>query len=90
MSVSCQDAHSIATPKPTPQMAAVSGKSYAGLKKGHEIYQEKCAQCHAHRLPSTAGLPEWHRKIESMAMKAQLSAEDERMLQLYLDEFTDR
>ena len=88
--IGCQDTQSIATPKPTPKMAEVSGKSFASLKQGHEIYQEKCAQCHVHRLPSTAGLPEWHRKVNSMATKAQLSSEDEKLLQLYLDEFSDR
>jgi cytochrome c5 len=88
--VGCQDTRSIATPKPTPQMAEVSGKPYAALKKGHEIYQEKCSQCHVHRLPSTAGLPDWHRKVKSMATKAQLSSEDEKFLQVYLDEFSDR
>ena len=86
----CQDTQSIATPKPTPQMAEVSGKLYAALKKGHEIYQEKYSQCHVHRLPSTAGLPDWHRKVKSMATKAQLSSEDEKFLQVYLDEFSDR
>ena len=86
----CQDTQSIATPKPTPQMAAVSGKPFAKLQNGHEIYQQKCAQCHVHRLPVTAGLPEWHQKIEGMATKAQLSEEEEKNLQLYLDEFSDR
>jgi len=86
----CQDTQSIATPKPTPQMAEVSGKSYVALKEGHGIYQNKCSQCHVHRLPSTAGLPDWHRTVKSMATKALLSPEEEKVLQLYLDEFSDR
>ena len=88
--VGCQDTQSIATLKPTQYMAEVSGKSYAALKKDHKIYQAKCSQCHVQRLPSTAGLPEWHRKVKSMATKAQLSSEDEKFLQVYQDEFSDR
>lgn len=86
----CQDTQSIATPKPTPQMAAVSGKSYESLKQGHEVYQQKCAQCHVHRLPVSATLPEWHQKIGVMATKALLTTGEEKSLQLYLDEFSDR
>jgi len=71
-------------------MAEVSRKPYAALKKGHKICQEKCSQCHAQRRPSTAGLPEWHHKVNSMATKAQLSSEDEKFLQVYLNEFSDR
>jgi len=78
--VGCQDTQSIATPKPTPQIAEVSGKPYATLKKGHKVFQEKCSQGHVQRLSSTAGLPEWHRKVKSMAMKAQLSSEDKKFL----------
>ena len=87
---SCVSKHDIVTPKPTPQMAAVSGKSYPALKQGHKIYHLHCARCHEHRLPNAASVPAWHLKISTMATRAQLTKADEEMLQLYLDEFTDR
>lgn len=81
---------SIATPTPTPQMAKVSGKPYLALKRGHLVYQNNCAKCHEHRLPDTVILPKWHAKVSAMSSLAGLSSEDEKALQLYLDEFTDR
>ena len=55
--VGCQNTQSITTPKPTPQMAEVSGRPYATLKKSPKVYQEKRSQCHGQRLSFTLGLP---------------------------------
>ena len=89
--VSCsQSIRSLATPRPTPAHARVSGKSYVSLKQGYGVYMKHCAQCHEHRLPNTVTLPAWHAQIESMSHLAGLSAEDEASLQIYLGEFSDR
>ncbi|MGJ8697654.1 MAG: hypothetical protein ACSHYF_15155 [Verrucomicrobiaceae bacterium] len=88
--VACQNSQSIATPKPTRKMAEVSGKSFTTLKEGQGVYARHCAQCHEHRLPSSASLPQWHDQISTMADLAGISKEEEKSLQIYLDEFTDR
>ncbi|MDA7907979.1 hypothetical protein N9B19_03780 [Akkermansiaceae bacterium] len=88
---SCQSSvQKIATPKPTKANAAVSGKSFATLKRGHGVYLKQCAQCHEHRLPNTISLPAWHGKIDKMSDLAGLSKAEEEDLQAYLDEFSDR
>jgi cytochrome c5 len=71
-------------------MAQASGKPYPKLKRGHGVYMRQCAQCHEHRIPSSATLPEWHDKVSAMSMRAGISKEEERDLQIYLGEFSDR
>lgn len=95
--VSCQSTQSdapqpssIATPVPTRKMAKVSGKSYSELMEGYRVYQENCAKCHEHRLPSTATFSDYHAKIHTMAGRAQLTEAQETSLQTYLGEFSDR
>lgn len=89
--LSCENSlRHIATPTPTEKGAAVSGKSYESLRNGHSVYMLHCAQCHTHRLPNTSTLPAWHATISSMAENAGLSAADEKDLQAYLGEFSDR
>lgn len=90
MWVSCVDNQDIATPEPSPMMAEVSGKPLDQLKEGHEIFRTHCVQCHENRIPSTVTLPEYHQKISVMAGRAQLTPSQEKALQLYLDEFSDR
>jgi len=88
--VSCYSLQDVATPKPTPKMAELSGKPYGALKEGYEVYMERCSQCHEHHLPSSATLPGYHKKVSSMATRAGLTKAQEKSLQLYLDEFVDR
>lgn len=88
--VSCYDSQDMATPKPTPKMAELSGKPLDKLKEGHEIFRSNCVQCHENRLPSTVTLPEYHAKVSVMAGRARLTKAQEEALQLYLDEFSDR
>ena len=88
---SCQShVHKIATPVPTAAQARVSGKSLPTLKRGYGVYMKHCAQCHEHRLPNTVTLPEWHAKIDTMSHLAGLSQIEQRDLQEYLGEFSDR
>ena len=86
----CVDKREVATPKPTEKMAVVSGKPYADLKRGYEIYRSQCVMCHDNRLPASATLPEYHEKVAVMASRAGLSKAEEAALQIYLDEFSDR
>ncbi|YCM45756.1 hypothetical protein V2O64_06985 [Verrucomicrobiaceae bacterium 227] len=88
--VACVDKQNIATPAPTAKMADVSGKSLTALEQGHEIYRSQCVACHENRLPSSATLPEYHKKVSVMATRAGLDKSQEAALQLYLDEFSDR
>ncbi|MDB4141962.1 hypothetical protein N9162_00395 [bacterium] len=88
--VACQNVADVVTPEPSPQMAKASGKSYSDLKEGHGVYMKQCAQCHEHRVPSSTTLPEWHDKVSAMSAIAGLSKVEEKSLQTYLDEFTDR
>ena len=90
VAVSCVDKQSMATPEPTAKMAEVSGKPLDRLKQGSEIYRTHCVQCHENRLPATATLPEYHKKISVMATRAGLTQAEEVALQAYLDEFSDR
>ena len=86
----CQNVQDIVTPAPTPEMAKVSGKPYFQLKEGYGVYMKSCAQCHERRLPSSTTLPDWHDKVSSMSALAGISKEEEKSLQVYLDQFTDR
>ena len=88
--VACVDKQNIATPTPDSKMARVSGKDLASLKQGHEIYRSQCIQCHENRLPTSATLPEYHKKVSMMATRAGLTKSEEAALQIYLDEFSDR
>ena len=88
--LSCVDQQEVATPTPTAKMARVSGKPFDRLKEGHRIYRVHCVRCHENRLPSTVTLPEYHEKISVMSGRAGLTPEQEKSLQLYLDEFSDR
>lgn len=85
-----KEVRSIATPEPNEQHARVSGKPLPTLKRGHGVYMRHCAQCHEHRLPNTVTLPDWHAQIKTMSNIAGLSKEDEKSLQIYLGEFSDR
>lgn len=89
--LSCQHSlQNVATPTPTKAGATLSGKSYESLQNGHSVYMTQCSQCHQHRLPNTTTLPAWHAKVSSMAENAGLSKSDEKDLQAYLGEFSDR
>ena len=91
MLVSCQSSiREIATPEPTPAHAKASGKPLETLVRGRGVYMRHCAQCHEHRLPNTATFPEWHAKIETMSELAGLPASEQKDLQVYLGEFSDR
>lgn len=80
----------IATPTPTLEMAEIAKVPYASLQEGHRIYLSNCNQCHEHKLPDTTDIPGYHAKIHQMADLAVLSESEEKNLQLYLDQFTDR
>jgi len=86
----CVDRQEVVTPTPTAKMAAVSGKSLVALQQGHRIYRNQCVICHENRLPSSATLPGYHKKVAVMATRAGLTKSEEAVLQLYLDEFSDR
>jgi len=88
--VACVDQQEIVTPTPTAKLAEVSGKSLVELKQGNEIYRNQCVSCHENRLPSSATLPGYHKKVSIMATRAGLTKSEEAALQLYLDEFSDR
>ena len=80
--VACWWVQDIATPVPSSQMVQVSGEPYPKLKKGHGVYMRQCAQCHEHRIPFSATFSEWHDKVSAMSMRAAISKEEERFVNL--------
>lgn len=64
-------------PNPSPAMAAKSGKSLARLRRGHEVYMLKCAECHVYMLPKELDLDEWEDALPKMIKHAGLPAADE-------------
>lgn len=80
----------IATPQPTVDNAKASGIPCPTLQKGHGVYMRHCAQCHEHRLPTSAELPAFHQTIATMSDLSGISATEEAALHEYLDQFTDR
>lgn len=46
-------------PNPNPAMVAKSGKPIGQLQRGHELYMNRCAECHAYQLPQKIDITRW-------------------------------
>ena len=80
----------IATPRPTAEMARVSGLPLAKLERGYSIYTRQCVECHSERFPSSASFAGLKEEIHDMSKLAKLTKAEEDDLQTYLDQFDDR
>ncbi len=71
-------------PNPSPEMARKSGKSIAQLRRGHEVYMLKCAECHEYMIPDHLDMDEWEDAMPKMIRHAGLPASDERAVLDYV------
>lgn len=76
-------------PEPTELMvssaAAISpGATLATLTQGRELTLEHCANCHPPPKPADTQDAGWPEAFDAMVSKAEVSAEDAALIELYL------
>lgn len=54
------------------------------LKEGKSIYDSKCSQCHAPMVIKKYTQEQWNKILPDMSLRAELSAEDATMVQVYV------
>jgi hypothetical protein len=57
------------------------------LAAGRKVYVGKCAKCHKFYEPKNYGEEDWGRWMEKMGEKSKLKAEQQKLLERYLDEY---
>ncbi len=75
----CKSALYVPTSENTMNNADISR-----MKKGRELYVQKCAACHTLYLPEKYNKKEWSRWVSDMAPKANLTNEEEALILSYL------
>jgi cytochrome c553 len=54
---------------------------------GRKVYVGKCAKCHKFYEPKSYGEEDWRSWTEKMSRKSKLNAEQQKLLERYLDEY---
>ncbi len=66
-------------------MAARTGESLDTIGQGYWVFQRKCSECHAARLPKDRHKAGWHATAAGMAWNAGLMKSEEKVLLAYID-----